>query len=57
MPDSKRIKLKELREPGTQRATDAMQKIEEEAPGLLDEAVLAAAALKKNRGDGGRIPQ
>ena len=56
MSDRKWIKLDDLREPGMRRIFDAMRQIEEEAPGLLDEAVTASIALAKQRG-GGRLPQ
>jgi hypothetical protein len=57
MPDKKWMKLEELRQPGMQRILDALKQIEEEAPGLIDEAALAAAELAKRRSDGGRMPQ
>jgi hypothetical protein len=49
--------LEELRQPGMRRILDAMKQIEEEAPGLVNEAALAAAELSKARSDGGRMPQ
>jgi hypothetical protein len=51
------MKLEELRQPGMRRILDALKQIEEEAPGLVNEAALAAAELSKARGDGGRMPQ
>jgi len=56
MSDRKCIKLDELRQPGMRRILDAMKQIEEEAPGLLDEALTASMALAKQRGDG-HLPQ
>ena len=56
MPDGKWIDL-DLRRPGTRRILEALRQIEEEAPGLIDEAALAATELVKHRGDGGRMPQ
>jgi hypothetical protein len=38
------------------RVLDAMRQIEEEAPGLLDEAMSASIELAKRR-DGGHVPQ
>jgi hypothetical protein len=55
MPVSKPMKL-DLRQPGMRRILDAMRQIEEEAPGLLDEALTASIALAKQRGDG-HLPQ
>jgi hypothetical protein len=57
MRTDKRIKLEELRQPGMRRILEAMRAIEDEAPGLLEEATLASSELAKNRGDGGRLPQ
>ena len=56
MTEFKPIKLDDLRRPGMQRVLDAMRQIEEEAPGLLDEALTASIALAKQRGDG-HLPQ
>lgn len=56
MQDGKWIDL-DLRRPGTRRILDALRQIEEEAPGLVDEAVLAATELAKGRGNGGHVPQ
>jgi hypothetical protein len=53
MQNAKRMKLEELRQPGMRRLLDAMKQIEEEAPGLLDEAALAAIQLTKGRDNGG----
>jgi hypothetical protein len=55
MPDGKWIDL-DLRRPGTRRILEALRQIEEEAPGLIDEATLAATELAKGHGDGGRMP-
>jgi hypothetical protein len=57
MSKKKWIKLDELRAPAMRRVIDEMREIEEDDPNLLDEAVIAAAQLKKSGGDGGRIPQ
>ena len=56
MQDGKWIEL-DLRRPGTRRVLEALRQIEEEAPGLIEEAVLAATELAKGRGSGGRVPQ
>jgi hypothetical protein len=56
MQDGKWIEL-DLRRPGTRRILEALRQIEEEAPGLIDEATLAATALAKGRGNGGHVPQ
>lgn len=57
MPDRTWIKLDELRQPGMRRVLDAMRLLQQEAPGLLEEASMAAAELAKTRGDGGHAPQ
>jgi hypothetical protein len=57
MQNGKWIKLDDLRQPGMRRVLEAMKQIEEEAPGLLDEAALAATQLSKGRGNGGHVPQ
>ncbi len=57
MQGRKWVKLEELRQPGMRRVLEAMKQIEDEAPGLVNEAALAAAELSKARSDGGRIPQ
>ena len=57
MSEKKWIKLDELRAPAVRRVIDEMREIEEDDPNLLDEAVIAAAQMKKQGGDGGRIPQ
>jgi hypothetical protein len=56
MQDGKWIEL-DLRRPGTRRILEALRQIEEEAPGLIDEATLAATELAKGRGNGGHVPQ
>ena len=56
MPDGKWIEL-DVRQPGMRRILDAVRQIEEEAPGLLDDATIAALELSKARSDGGRVPQ
>ena len=57
MQDRKWMKLEEMRQPGMRRIFDALKQIEDEAPGLVNEAVVAAAELAKSRRDGGRMPQ
>jgi len=57
MPDRKWISLEDLRQPGMRRIFDALKQIEEEAPGLVEDAAVAAAELSKVRSDGGRMPQ
>ena len=48
----------ETRPPGMRRALDAMKTIEQERPGLVEHASLAAGELaKRHGGDGGRIPE
>ena len=56
MSDRKWINFDEVRHPGMRRILEAMRQIEEEAPGLLDEAMTASIELAKRR-DGGRVPQ
>ena len=56
MPDGKWIEL-DVRQPGIRRILEALRQIEEEAPGLVDDAALAATELSKARSDGGRVPQ
>ena len=46
MQDGKWIEL-DVRRPGTRRILEALRQIEEEAPGLIDEAALAATELAK----------
>ena len=57
MQDRKWMKLEEMRQPGMRRIFDALKQIEDEAPGLVNEAAVAAAELAKSRSDGGRMPQ
>jgi hypothetical protein len=57
MQDRKWMKLEELRQPGIRRILEAMKQIEEDAPGLVNEAALAAAELARVRSDGGHRPQ
>jgi len=47
----------DVRRPGSRRILDALRQIEEEAPGLVEEATLAATELAKRRGSGGHAPQ
>jgi hypothetical protein len=56
MPDGTWIDL-DGRQPGMRRILEALSQIEEEAPGLLEEAALAATELSKRRGSGGQVPQ
>jgi hypothetical protein len=56
MQDGKWSEL-DLRQPGTRRVLEALRQIEEEAPGLLEEVVVAANQLSKGRGNGGHVPQ
>jgi hypothetical protein len=57
MRKDKRTKREQLRRPGMRRILDALKTIKEERPGLVEKATLAAAALAKCRGGGGRIPE
>jgi hypothetical protein len=57
MSEKKWKKLDELRAPAVRRVIDEMREVEEDDPNLLDEAVIAAAQLKKRGGDGSQIPQ
>jgi len=57
MPDGKWVKLDELRQPGSRRILEAMRLVEQEAPGLIDRASLAAAELQTASADGGRVPE
>ena len=56
MQDGKWIEL-DVRQPGRRRILEALRQIEEEAPGLLDDAALAANELSRTRSDGGHVPQ
>jgi hypothetical protein len=56
MLDEKWIEI-DGRQPGMRRILEALRQIEEEAPGLLDEAALAASELHETRSDGGLVPQ
>jgi len=54
----KRSEHESLNRPGMRRILDAIKAIEDERPGLLEEASLAAEQLAKRRcDDGGRIPE
>jgi hypothetical protein len=55
MQDGKWIDL-DVRRPETHRVREALKEMEDEAPGLLEEATLAMTELTKRRGDGGRMP-
>ena len=55
MTDGKWIEL-DVRQPGRRRILEALRQIEEEAPGLLDDAALAANELSRTRSDGGYVP-
>jgi hypothetical protein len=56
MQDGKWIEL-DVRQPGMRRILEALRQLEEEAPGLLDEAALGATELSKSHGNGGHISQ
>ena len=56
MQDGKWIEL-DPRRPGARRIIEALRQIEEEAPDLDDDAVLAAAELSIGRGSGGHVTQ
>ena len=56
MPDGKWIEL-DVRQPGMRRILEALRQLEEEAPGLLDDAALAATELSRTRSNGGHVPQ
>jgi hypothetical protein len=56
MPDGKWMGL-DIRQPGMRRILDALRQIEEEAPGLVEDAAIAATELSKTYSDGGRVPQ
>ena len=55
MSDGNWIDL-DVRQPGMRRILDALRLIEEEAPGLVEDAAIAATELSKTRSDGGRVP-
>ncbi len=57
MKDRKWIKLDDLHQPGMRRILDAFKQVQEDNPGLVDAAAIAAAELAKGRNDGGRVPQ
>jgi hypothetical protein len=57
MRPEKWIELEELRQPAIRRILEAIKAIEEERPGLVQDAALAAGELAKRRGDGGRMPE
>jgi hypothetical protein len=56
MSDGKWIEL-DVRQPGMRRLLEALRQIEEEAPGFLDDAALAATELSRTRSNGGHVPQ
>jgi hypothetical protein len=56
MPDGKWIEL-DVRQPGMRRILEALRQIEEEAPGLFDDATLAVTELSRAPSDGERVPQ
>ena len=56
MPDGKWIEL-DVRQPGMRRILEALRQLEEEAPGLLDDAALVATELSATRSSGGHVPQ
>jgi hypothetical protein len=45
MNERKWLKLEELRQPGMRRVLEAMKLIEEERPGLIEQASLAAQLM------------
>jgi hypothetical protein len=49
--------FQDLRQPGIRRVLEAIQAIENDRPGPLEEAVLAARELAKNRNDRGGLPE
>jgi len=55
MSEKKWIKLKNLRGPARRRLGRAARDRSRRA--LLEEAVIAAAQMKRQGGDGGRVPQ
>jgi 3,4-dihydroxy-2-butanone 4-phosphate synthase len=58
MRADKQTNHEELRRPGMRRVLEAIEEIENERPGLLEGAVLAARVASKNRGDdGGRMSE
>ena len=57
MSEKKWIKLEDLRESAVHRVVDALREIDDDEQGLLEEAVIAAARMKRPAGDGGRVPQ
>lgn len=56
MASRNRLKFDHIREPGMRSILESMRQIEQEAPGLLDEAVTASLELAKRR-NGGHLPQ
>jgi hypothetical protein len=56
MTELKPIKLDDLRRPGMRRVLDALKQVEEEAPGLIDQALNASFA-RSIRQDGGQMAQ
>lgn len=57
MQDKAKMTLDERRQPGLRRVLAAMKQVEDEVPGLVNEAAFAAEQLAKARSDGGRMPQ
>ena len=45
----------EVEAPGMRRLLEALRQVEEEAPGLLEEAAFAATELSRTRGNGGHV--
>jgi len=56
MTDRKENRVVDLRQPGMRRILDAMRQTKDEAPGLIEEALMASLELAKRR-NGGRLPQ
>lgn len=55
MTKKKWVKLEELRQPGMRRILEAMKLIQEEQPGLIEQASLAAHTQTADIG--GEVPQ
>jgi hypothetical protein len=49
------VKLDELREPGMRRVLEAMKQLQEENPGLIEQA--AIASQRKDSGREGGVPR
>lgn len=51
------MKLEDMRQPGMRRVLEGLKQIQEEAPGFLDKATIAAGEPAKSCGDVGRVSQ